>query len=50
MFLSCVVECAVLEQINKHCKDQDLIPDYQSVCNVYYTCETALVKTVNDIL
>ena len=30
-FLSCVVEGAVLQQFNKHCKDQDLFPDYQSV-------------------
>ena len=29
-FLSQVVECAVLQQFNKHCKDQDLFPDYQS--------------------
>ena len=49
-FLSHVVECAVVQQFNKHCKDQDLIPDYQSAYYVNYSCETALVKIVNDIL
>ena len=49
-FLSHMVECAVLQQFNKHCKDQDLIPDYQSAYFVNYSCETALVKIVNDIL
>ena len=29
-FLSRVVEGAVLQQFNKHCKHQDLFPDYQS--------------------
>ena len=45
-----MVECAVLQQFNKHCKDQDLIPDYQSAYHTNYSCETALVKIVNDIL
>ena len=49
-FLSHVVECPVLKQFNKHCKDHDLIPYYQSAYRVYYTCETAIVKIVNDIL
>ena len=48
-FLSHVVECAVLEQFNKHCKDQDLIPDYQSAYRVNYSCKTVLVTIVNDI-
>ena len=52
-FLSHVVECALLEQFNKHCKDQDLIPDYlipDYAYHVNYSCETALVKIINDIL
>ena len=49
-FLSQVVEDAVLQQSNKHCKDQDLFPDYQSAYWPSYSCETALVKIVNDIL
>ena len=43
-FLSCVVDCAILQQINKHCKDLDLIPDYQSAYHANYSCKTALVK------
>ena len=49
-FLSHVVECAVLQQFNKHCKAQDLIPDYQSAYCANYSCETALAKIINDIL
>ena len=49
-FLPCVVECAVLQQFNKQCKDQDLIPYYQSAYLVNYSCENALVKIANDIL
>ena len=37
-FLSRVVECAVLQQFNKHCKDQDLFPDYQSAYQPNYSC------------
>ena len=48
--LSRVVEGAVLQQFNKHCKDQDLFPDYQSAYQPNYSCETALVKILNDIL
>ena len=49
-FLSQVVECAVLQQFNKHCKDQYLVLDYQSAYQPNYSRETALVKIVNDIL
>ena len=43
-FMSHVVECAILQMFKKHCKDQDLIPDYQSAYCANYSCETALVK------
>ena len=43
------MEGAILQQFNKHCKDQDPIPDYQSAYCASYSCETALVKIVNDI-
>ena len=45
-----MVEGAVLQQFTKHCKDQDLFPDYQSAYQPNYSCETALVKIVSDIL
>ena len=45
-FLSHVVECAILQQFNKHCKAQDLIHDYQSAYPANYSCETALVKII----
>ena len=49
-FWSRLVENAVLQQFNKHCDQNNLIPDYQSVYRVNYSCETALVKIVNNIL
>ena len=49
-FLSKVLEKAVLVQFDKHCKDEDLMPDYQSAYRRFYSCETALVKLTNDIL
>ena len=44
------MENAVLQQFNKHCDQNSLMPDYQSAYRVNYSCETALVKIVNDIL
>ena len=49
-FWSRLVGSAVLQQFNKHCHQNNLIPDYQSAYRVNYSCETALVKIVNDIL
>ena len=49
-FISKVVEKVVLTQFNKHCSTHRLIPDYQSVYRENYSCQTALVKIVNDNL
>ena len=49
-FLSKVVERAALEQMNNHCEQYNIIPDYQSAYRANYSCETALVKLVNDVL
>ena len=49
-FWSRLVENVVLQQFNKHCDQNNLIPDYQSAYRVNYSCETALVKIINDIL
>ena len=47
-FLSKVLEKIALNQIMKHC--DSLMPDYQSAYRKFYSCETVLVKLVNDIL
>ena len=49
-FLSKVVEKAALNQFTRHCDAHRLMPDYQSAYQRYYSCETALVKLVNDLL
>ena len=47
-FLSKVLEKIALNQLMKHC--DSLMPDYQSVYRKFYSCETVLVKLINDIL
>ena len=49
-FLSKVVEKVVLPQFRKHCDNHRMIPDYQSAYCANYSCETALLKIMNDIL
>ena len=49
-FISKVVKSAMLEQVHKYCKLNDLIPNYQLPYRAYHSCETALVKIINDIL
>ena len=49
-FMSKLVEKCMLVQFNKHCEDNQLMPDYQSAYRSNYSCETSLVKLVNDIL
>ena len=48
--LSKVVEKVVLDQFRKHCDNHRMIPDYQSAYHANYSCETALLKIMNDIL
>ena len=48
-FMSKLVEKCMLAQFNKHCKDNQLMPDYQSAYRSNYSSETSLVKLVNDI-
>ena len=44
------MERAALEQMNDHCEQYNIIPDYQLAYRANYSCETALVKLVNDVL
>ena len=47
-FLSKVLEKIAVNQLMKHC--DSLMLDYQSAYRKFYSCETVLVKLVNDIL
>ena len=49
-FLSKVLEKVVLEQFMNHCTLYNLMPSYQSAYRRNFSCETALVKLVNDLL
>ena len=49
-FVSKVMEKCVLKQFINHCNCNSLIPDYQSAYHSNYSCETAVVKLVDDIL
>ena len=49
-FLSKVVEKCLLRRFNKHCEKYDLMPDYQAAYQANYSCETVLVKIMDNIL
>ena len=49
-FLLKLLEKCALTQFSKHCDNNHLIPDYQSAYRQGYSCETALLKLVNDVL
>ena len=49
-FLSKLLEKCAMDRVNEHCKKHDLVPDYQSAYRNGYSCETAIVKLVNDLL
>ena len=49
-FLSKLLEKCALTQFSKHCDNNHLIPDYQLVYRQGYSCETALLKLVDDVL
>ena len=40
----------MLDQLNSHCQEYNLVPEYQSAYRKRHSCETSLVKLVNDIL
>ena len=49
-FLSKVLKKCALLQFNNHCTANNLLPDYQSAYSEHLSCETALVKLMDDIL
>ena len=49
-FLSKLVEQAALVQFNQHCKEHQLLPDFQSAYRQGYSIETSLIKLMNDVL
>ena len=49
-FISKVVEKITLNQFTLHCENNNLLPDYQSAYRKYHSCETSLIKLVNDLL
>ena len=49
-FISKIVEKVTLDQFTQHCDRNSLLPNYQSAYRQFHSCETSLVKLVNDIL
>ena len=49
-FLSKVLEKAALVQFMEYSNCNGLLPDYQSAYRANFSCETALVKLMNDLL
>ena len=49
-FLSKVTEKCMLSQFTAHCDTNKLLPNYQSAYHKNFSCETALVKLMEDIL
>ena len=48
--MSKVVEKCMLTRLTAHCDENHLIPDYQSAYRKNYSCETALVNLLDNIL
>ena len=49
-FLSKVVEKCMLKQFIGYCNANDLIPPYQSANRANHSCETSLLRLLNDAL
>ena len=49
-FLSKVLKCCALNQFDQHCCKYNHMPGYQSAYRKNFSCETALIKIINDCL
>ena len=49
-FLHKLLEKCAMDHVNEHCKLQKLVPDYQSAYQNGYSCKTAIIRLLNDIL
>ena len=49
-FISKVIKKCTLNQLTDHCNKYNLLPGYQSAYRKYFSCETSLLKLVNDAL
>ena len=49
-FLSKLLAKCAMDHLNEHCDFHKLLPDYQSAYQNGYSCETTLIRLVNDIL
>ena len=49
-FISKLVEKCMLQQLMEHCKNHNLLPDFQSAYWKHYSTETSLIRLTNDIL
>ena len=49
-FLSKLLEKCAMDRFNEHRGLNNLLPDYQSAYRKWHSCETSLLKLVNDIL
>ena len=49
-FLSKLLEKCAMDRVNEHCNLHKLLPDYQSAYCDGYSCETAIIRLVNNIL
>ena len=49
-FISKLVEKCMLQQLMEHCKNHNLLPDFQSAYRKHYSMETSLIRLTKDIL
>ena len=49
-FISKIAEKATFQQLLDHLESNNHIPEYQSAYRPFHSCETSLLKLVNDIL